>query len=146
LTAFVDTSAVVKLYVPERQHEAVRALVEPLVLGPVTRIELASALWRKHRLGQISSTDAATLVAAFEADLAAGVRFVVVRLAAIVVDLAVDVVERFGLRAYDSVQLASALAARQAADTVDVFVAFDNELRRAAEAEGFAVQPAELER
>jgi hypothetical protein len=77
VTAFADTSAIVKRYVPERYHEEVERLSPPLVLGPVTRVEVASALWRKHRLGEIASNDAALLMAAFEADSEEGLYVVV---------------------------------------------------------------------
>jgi uncharacterized protein len=145
VTVFADTSAIVKRYVPERYHEDVERLSLPLVLGPVTRVELASALWRKHRLGEIASTDAALLMAAFEADNEEGL-YVVVAFGRDVSDAATVVVERHGLRAYDAVQLAAGLVARDALDDLDTFAAFDMDLRAAATAEGFAVVPALIDR
>jgi predicted nucleic acid-binding protein len=145
VTAFADTSAIVKRYVPERYHEEVERLSLPLVLGPVTRVEVGSALWRKHRLGEIASNDAALLMAAFEADSEEGL-YVVVALGREVSDAATAVVERHGLRAYDAVQLAAALVARDALDDLDTFAAFDTDLRAAATAEGFAVVPALIDR
>jgi len=145
VTAFADTSAIVKRYVPERDHEEIERLSPPMVLGPVTRVEVASALWRKHRLGEIASNDAAALMAAFEADIEEGL-YVVVALGPDVSDAASVVVERHGLRAYDAVQLAAALVARDALDDLDSFAAFDMDLRAAASAEGFAVVPVLIER
>ena len=51
---------------------------------------------------------------------------------------------RHGLRGYDAVQLAAALAWREAASDAEgeiVFACFDNDLRRAAVAEGLAAWP-----
>jgi hypothetical protein len=45
------------------------------------------------------------------------------------------------LRAYDAVQLASALAAREADADCDSFACFDSDLREAAAASGFALIP-----
>ena len=140
MTHFYDSSAVVKLYVPERQHEAVRAHRGPIIVAAVTRVEVASALWRKHRLGELDAADAATLCAAFEADLDdAGGRFAVVALGADVLRRAIGSVGRHGLRAYDAVQLATALVTRDVLDGLDGFGAFDVGLRRAAVAEGVQV-------
>jgi uncharacterized protein len=105
-----------------------------------TRVEVASALWRKHRLDEIASSDAATLMAAFEADLEDGL-YVVVGLVPEVADAATIAVERHGLRADDAVQLGAALVAREALGELDSFAAFDLDLRAAATAEGFAVVP-----
>lgn len=46
-----------------------------------------------------------------------------------------------GLRAYDAVQLASALAVRDAVPECRTFAAFDRQLRAAAAAEGFTPAP-----
>jgi len=55
-------------------------------------------------------------------------------------------VTRHPLRAYDAVQLGTALAAASVVPTLETFVAFDASLRRAASAEGFVVLPAKLAR
>ena len=49
-----------------------------------------------------------------------------------------------GLRAYDAMQLACALAARTALPGCGTFAAFDREVRRAAAAEAFTLFPAAL--
>lgn len=146
MTAFVDSSALVKLYVPERQHEVVRGRNDSMIVASIARVEVAAALWRKHRLGELDAGDAQTLVAAAVADLDDDDRFVVVALTRDVIELAVTTVARHRLRAYDGVQLATALVVREVVRDLDVFVAFDVDLRTAASAEGFAVVPEELER
>lgn len=142
MTVFIDTSAVVKLYVPERQHQVVRARTDHMVVSALTGVELASALGRKHRLGELHAADAAALYAAFDADVHedAG-RFSVVALRRDVLAQAVEAATRHGLRAYDAVQLATAMVARAALGRLEDFVAFDASLRPAAAAEGFTLVP-----
>lgn len=102
---------------------------------------MAAALWRKHRLGQLVSEAASVLAADFEADWDAGERgpFAAVALTADVLAGAALAVARHPLRASDGIQLASALAAREADETIASFVCFDERLAVAARAEGFGV-------
>ena len=58
-----------------------------------------------------------------------------------VLDQAARLCSRFPRRAYDAVQLASALAARDADPGLGTMAAFDESLRRAVLAEGLAVVP-----
>ena len=69
MTVFFDTSALVKLYVPEQHHAKVRAITGERIIASIARVEFASALWRKHRSGELAATDAATLERAVIADL-----------------------------------------------------------------------------
>lgn len=146
MTLFFDSSAIAKLYVPERQHAAVRDLAGPIIVAAVTRVEVASAFWRKHRMGEIDASDAATLSVAFEADLddTSG-RFAVIGLGPLIVRRAVESVSRHALRAYDAVQLATAWVARDVVGAVDAFVVFDRALRQAALIEGFRLVPVVLD-
>lgn len=142
MIAFADASAVVKLYSDEPGSEVVRR-EEQLIVAAITRVEVAAAIWRKQRMDELSATDARLLVDAFLADWAgAGAgspTFVPVAATASVLDAAMSLSGVHGLRAYDSVQLASALAARAAAGEVAALLCFDAALTRAAAAEGFAV-------
>jgi len=70
MTTFADSSVIVKLYVPEAGHEQVRELEQPLVISGLANVEVAGALWRKQRLGELETADAALLVRAFLADCA----------------------------------------------------------------------------
>lgn len=58
-----------------------------------------------------------------------------------VLHVAAELVAVDGLRAYAGVQLASALAAREADRSCDTFVAFDEALRQAAARRGFLRVP-----
>ncbi len=144
MTAFADSSALVKLYADEPGHELVRAL-RLLAVSQLARVEVPAALWRKHRTGELTPDQARVLAAEFEADYfgtAAGEpRFLVVAPVTAILDDAARLTAVHGLRAFDAVQLASACAVRSAAASCTVFAAFDRGLLAAAAAEGFAVLP-----
>jgi predicted nucleic acid-binding protein len=144
VSAFADSSALVKLYVPEGDEETVLSLGS-LVVSELSRVEVVSALWRKHRLGLVSAEDAGTLVRRFQAEFggSAGVvpRFSLVLVASELLREAPRLIPSHGLSAGDAIQLASALMARGADAEVTTFACFDRRLRGAAAAEGFAVVP-----
>lgn len=145
MSTFADSSALVKLYADEVHHEPVRRL-DGLVVSQIARAEVPAALWRKHRLGELGVEHATTLVQSFEADYFGTEdeppRFAAVRLADAVLDDAARLAGVHGLRAYDAVQLATALAAAAADRSCTAFAAFDRGLRAAAAAEGFTLVPA----
>lgn len=143
---FADSSALVKLYADERDSEEVRRLSHPVV-SQLARVEVPAALWRKHRIGEIAAPDAAVLVADFEADyfgdIDAPPRFSVVAVTAALLDTAAHLVGVHGLRAYDAMQLASALAVAAALPGGVDFLAYDRTLNAAAAIEGLTA-PAPL--
>jgi predicted nucleic acid-binding protein len=116
-----------------------------LVVSALARVEVPSALWRKHRLGLLEAADAQLLVDAFEADLTGeprgAARLLAVGLPLRLLERAAKLSAVHGLRAFDAVQLASACAAREADAGCAAFACFDQALRRAAAAEGFTLIP-----
>jgi uncharacterized protein len=104
-----------------------------------------AALWRKHRDGELEAKAASVLIAEFEADYfgedSVGQRFVVMGVPPATLDAAARLVATHGVRAYDAVQLASAIAARQADADCATIACFDRRLRRAAAAEAFTLIP-----
>ena len=145
MTSVADSSALVKLYADEVDHDVVRQ--EPhFVVSALARVEVPAALWRKVRTGALAAELARALVADFEVDLSGsedeGPRMFAVSVTAGVLDLAARSTAVHGLRAYAAVQLASALTARAADPTCDRLAAFDRDLRAAAATEGFALLPA----
>ncbi|WP_219419526.1 type II toxin-antitoxin system VapC family toxin [Pseudonocardia nigra] len=129
-----------KLYADEPGNEMVRALGQ-LLVAQIARVEVPAALWRKHRMGEVSATAVGLLVGEFEADWFAAdpPRLAVVRMTSLVIENAARLTGGHELRAYDAVQLASALAVRAADPDVARFAAFDRTLRAAAVAEGFTL-------
>ena len=101
-------------------------------------MEVPAALWRKRRVGELEPHAAATLVADFEADWFEQGRFGVVKVSDELLDAAARHLARHALRAYDAVQLASAIAVRDMHRELERFVCFDRDLEAAAAAEGFA--------
>ena len=144
MITFADSSAIVKLYVDEEGHRDVRRL-GLLVVSSLARVEVPSAFWRKQRAGQLSVEDAEVLTGAFEADYfgtpTLEPRFVAVAPTDVVLDQAARMAATHGLRAYDAVQLASAVAARGRSEEAARFAAFDRHLRVAATDEGFLPVP-----
>lgn len=112
-----------------------------IVVSSLCRVEVPAAIWRKHRAGELGEGDAAALVGAFEADYhGADDReslFAVVEATQPVLREAARLVAVHALRAYDAVQLASALSARRADADCAAFACFDHDLKIAGSAEGF---------
>ncbi len=132
-----------KLYVPEEGYGPVRRLPSPLLVSVLARVEVAAALWRKHRTGEVDLDDALLLNRAFAADYAGTrdrpPRFQPVEVTGATIERAVELTGAHGLRAYDAVQLACALATREADKRCTTLASFDQDLTHAAAAEGFAV-------
>lgn len=115
------------------------------MVSALTRVEVPAALWRKVRIGDLTPADAADLVSAFEGDYQGSgdraPRFGVLAATESVLDDAAGRTGSHRLRAYDAVQLASAVAARAADPCCTAFACFDRDLRAAAAAGGFELVP-----
>jgi predicted nucleic acid-binding protein len=142
-----DTSAAVKLYVVETGSTWIRAIADPaagnvISIAEVTRAEVASAMARRAREGTLTSEDRDDLIRTFQAHCAS--RFRLVPTDAAIVDLAVALVQRHPLRAYDAIQLATALGVDRSLAASGllplVFVSADANLITAAHAEGLATE------
>lgn len=103
--------------------------------------EVLGAIWGKALRGELSEPQASVLDRAFVADVRRG-RFEVLPVAEDVIARSFACVRRHRLRGADAVQLASALLAREADPAVSTMAVFDQRLRGAASAEGFALLPA----
>lgn len=148
MSTFADSPALVKLYADEPGHEHIRPF-GLLLVSQLARVEVPAAIWRKHRMGELSAGDARVLVDDFEADYfgttGEDARFAAVAPAAPVLDDAARLAAVHGLRAYDAVQMASASAARRADPGCAAVAVFDRTLRSAAAAEGFSLIPATMD-
>jgi predicted nucleic acid-binding protein len=143
----LDASAIVKRYVAEAGSGWIRRLAAPgsrnnISIAEVTRVEVASALARREREGSLSATERARLLSTFEAHCAA--RYRLVPTEHHVVDHAVDLIGHHRLRAYDAIQLATAIVVSRSLLQYGLpslsFVSADNELLLAAGAEGLATE------
>ncbi len=147
MSTFADSSALVKLYADEAGHEQVRGVMS-IAVAELARVEVPAALWRKQRMGELSAGDARLLTADFEADYfgtdSEPPRFAVVVVTGSLLDEAARMCASHGLRAYDAVQLSTALAVRRVDESCTEFAAFDRSLRTAAATEGFELMPSDL--
>lgn len=134
----LDTSALVKLYVQEHGTEALVSAARSRALRAlaIARVEAASAIWLRHRAGDLTESVADDLVRRIDRDCRRVIALVPVT--DDVLGEALRLCRRHGLRAHDAVQLAGALRAtgEHASDDLSVFVASDEALLAAARAEG----------
>ncbi len=146
---FADSSALVKLYANEHGSATIRALDGPIIVSSLARVEVPAAIWRKYRIGELDADDAAVLVQDFESDYFQTdldtPRYIVMSTDQ-VLDHAARIAAVHQLRAYDAVQLGSALCARDVAQDCLSIAAYDAQLRSAARREGFQLIPAAIDR
>jgi hypothetical protein len=139
---YLETSALVKLYVREPGTERLLRLVSRsanhrLAVLALSQVELRSAIRRREREGDIDSLLASRLIERFDQHLEG--RFLRQMVNDAVLDAALVLADRYPLRAYDAVQLAGCLALRVTSQRDDpVFVCADRQLLLAAESEGLA--------
>lgn len=141
---YVDTSALVKLYIEEKGSALVRHLVDEAVLVATSRIayaEARAALARTWREGALSEEDYRQSTIHLRADWEA---YFTLDLAESVVQVAGDLAERHRIRGFDAIHLASGLTlSRRVRDPI-TFVCWDTRLWNAAQEEGFDMIPQEL--
>jgi len=133
---FLDASVLVKRYVTERGSEAVRGLVRrrsELAASRLSEVEVPAALARRARDGDIPPKAARKHAERVATDLA---RIHIVEIRRRVVELAQALVWSHPLRAYDSVQLASALCLARDTGLALAFWSADERLHQAALVEG----------
>jgi predicted nucleic acid-binding protein len=137
--AYVDTSALVELYVDERGAEALRrqtGAARALATAPVAHAECRAALARRRREGTITARELPAYVAALDADWDT---WLVCELTPAATRLAGELAERHALRGFDAVHLACAVDLAQALGTATLFLCYDQRLAAAAAAEGLRV-------
>ena len=140
---FLDSSALVKRYVTETGSAWVRSLAVPearnsLIIARITWVEVLSALAHRQREGSLTPNDVAWAIQTFRYDL--DMQYQVVELDPALAQAAGTLVTRHPLRAYDAVQLASALRVQSGLGQVQAptftFLAADDQLIVIAQANG----------
>jgi uncharacterized protein len=146
-TYYFDTSALVKWYVSEVGTDWVTSVLSPasdneVYTVRVTGAEMIAAYSIRLRTGTLTSADAQAAITQFKSDFRSELQLVDVTDE--LVDSAMALAERHGLRGYDAIQLAAALALharRRATGQAPItFVSADGRLNTAAAAEGPAVE------
>jgi predicted nucleic acid-binding protein len=136
---YCDTSALMKLYVQEPQTDFMQRLCansDTVVISDITWVEMRSALALRVRTNQTSKVEAESALAKLRAEW---LTYQALSLDASLFELAGDHTEAFGLRAYDSVQLASAQRFNIALRGQMTFCCFDKALNNAAKILGMKV-------
>lgn len=140
---YLETSALVKLYVREEGTDEMLTLVQGgaghrFAILALSRVEFRAAVRRRERLGDLSSQAANALIAQLARHCEA--TFQTQSVTDGVVEEASALLDRHALRAYDAIQLAGGLLLRgAAAPEVPVFACADQPLLAAARAEGLRV-------
>ena len=138
---YLDTSALVKLYVREPGSVRTRNLLtraQAASTSIVAYAETRAAFGRLMRSEMTTSARHRQRVARFNQDWDAYVR---VALSSFVARAAGDLAETHGLRGFDAIHLASALALKDRAPQEVWFCCFDQRLCAAALAVGLPVAP-----
>lgn len=137
---FFDTSAVVKLYHQETGSDLVFPLYrdgEVIVISELSKVEFFSTIHKKLRTGEITSETLLRVRDRFFADCG---RFVVVHVASLIVDAALDFLGTHAgtnhLFSLDALQIATLSIV---ADTDTTFVCADKRLTTLVKTLGFSV-------
>jgi predicted nucleic acid-binding protein len=143
---FLDSSALVKRYVRETGTSWVISLLRPaanrIYVAHITLVEVAAALSRRALGGSIIPADAARAIRRLRRSFDR--KLFKIAIGSSVLQNAVDLAQKHGLRGYDAVQLAAAIEVHQqranAASSPIVFVSADSELNFAAQSSGLLVE------
>ena len=135
MTLYLDTSSLVKLYVAEPGSDVVRGLVTQATVVATSGIaypETRAALARRRRERALTAAAFTRARRAFEDDWP---RYLAVEVSASVCREAGELAQRYRLRGYDAVHLASYLEVARGAGAAETkFSSFDDRLNRAAQA------------
>lgn len=150
---FFDSSALIKRYINEPGTTWVQSFFVPgsmhrVVVASIAGVKIVAAIARRARAGGMPSGDASLAINRFRSDLSHD--FDLIEITSQLLDHANQLAEAHGLRGYDAVQLAAALAAETAARAASpsqvvagsglTLVSADLELNRAATTEGLVVE------
>jgi predicted nucleic acid-binding protein len=139
---FLDTSALVKLYVQEPGSDRLLHLIshstnDRFVVLSLSAVEARSAIRRRQRAGDIDQDSANLILENLQKHLES--KFVQQGVNDSVIDAALILVDQHALRAYDAIQLAGCLTIGATARRSLTFVCSDRQLLDAARSESVAV-------
>ncbi|WP_353481180.1 type II toxin-antitoxin system VapC family toxin [Haliscomenobacter sp.] len=135
---FLDTSTLFKLYHRESGTVELEVLfttekITTIFLSEITKIEFASSIWKKVRMGDVSLLEASMTLRLFENDFG---KYTFITLDSIVIEQARILSSKYGtkgLRTLDGIQLSTAvLLSKQS----DLFLTADKLLNTFFEEEG----------
>jgi len=135
MIVYLDTSSLVKLYVEEDESSKVDVLVkssEVTATSLVAYAEARAAFARRFREKAFTTDEYNRLKEFFDKDWG---RYLILSVTGDMIRLAGDLAEKYALRGFDSIHLASALTLRQELSSPIVFSCFDDNLQKASERE-----------
>ncbi len=142
---YLDASAAVKAYSEERGADRVEEILEhgtEIHMSRVCVVEVAAAFFGKTKTGEMRMEEAVAALEEFRSDVENIYR--IAEVGPVTTNRAVEVAERHHLRAYDCLQLATALLLQEQRVPFEltplVIVSSDAELNAAAEGEGLNVE------
>lgn len=139
---FLDTSSLLKLYHSEKDTEEIEFIflksnVTDVLLSEITKVEFASAIWKKVRTKEISPTVALTKIRLFDKDAS---KYTFSPLNSIIIEEAKFLIWKYkkeGLRTLDSIQLATYIILSK---QVDLFHTSDKLLKTLLKKEGLPIE------
>jgi len=140
---YIDTSALVKVYIQETGTRQVKNLLQsaPLVGSAlITKTEASAALAKAVRLNYITTPDAQKAWEKFQSDWAFLFR---IGLTENLIDWAARLAWDYGLRSYDAIHLAAALSWQQTVGEPVTLATFDKQLWETAPRTGLSIWPQE---
>jgi predicted nucleic acid-binding protein len=133
ITLYLDTSSLVKLYVEQSGSDEVRQELGDAEVGATSLVayaEARAAFARLRREGSITAIAFRAVKRDFDADWS---KYLVVEPTSELCQTAGELAERYRLRGFDSIHLATFLhVAREARPSEALFSSFDRRLNRAA--------------
>ena len=138
---YLDTSALVKLYVDEPLSQELSAAVdevEAVATSLLAYAEARAAFARARREARLSPHAYRHIVEMFEEDWP---RYITVEVTDRIVKHAGNLAASRALRGYDALHLASASSLRERVSSSVMFLSFDRELSVAAKREAFRIHP-----
>jgi len=132
---FLDTSALVKRYVPETGSNWIQSITDvasnnDLAISQITWVEVYSAFARRQREGSLSAGELDILLQKFRNEF--DTQYRVIEVDPALIESAGQLVIQYPLRAYDAVQLASGLYVQSVLTSIPetqlIFVSADNRL------------------
>lgn len=134
---YLDTSALIKRYIWEAGSEQVRQLFKDkamIITSKVAYPEVYAALTRRMREGDLTRDQHRQVCRLFEREWPA---YLIVEVHDEILRLSRDLIEKYPLRGFDAIHLASAKSIGKQLKTLITFGGADQRLLESAEAEGF---------
>jgi predicted nucleic acid-binding protein len=142
LKLYLDTSALVKLYVEEEGSATVREAVagaETIATTVIAYVEACAAFARRRRESHLSRTDYRRTIHELQSDWD---RYLLLEVTNELIRTAAELAAIHPLRAYDAIHLAAAKVLQERLQGPILFACWDSRLSATAKGEGLTLVPA----